>query len=207
METIRIESVSPPFAEPGTAAAAARVIAFAGTTGLLKDVVVNKLDQATWNRVIERFRDVGVARFRAFADLREPLARGRSLSQSIEDIYDAIEASPMPRPEWKSMRELLKDDLLAKLLGVSRQSIVRYAQAERATPQDVAERLHVIALIASDLAGSYNEFGIRRWFERPRAQLGGKSPAAILRGEWKPDGEQPRKVRQLAAFLSGGKAG
>jgi len=121
-------------------------------------------------------------------------------------IYNAIEASPMPTSEWISMRELLKDELLERLLGVSRQSIERYATRERQTPQAVADRLHVIALIASDLAGSYNEFGIRRWFDRPRAQLSGKSPSAILKGDWDPDADMPRKVRELAAVLSGAEA-
>jgi hypothetical protein len=37
----------------------------------------------------------------------------------------------------------------------------------------VAERLHWLAMVVADLAGSYNALGIRRWFERPRALLGG----------------------------------
>lgn len=112
----------------------------------------------------------------------------------------------MPSSEWTSMRELLKDDLLERVLNVSRQSIQRYAAGDRQTPQAVADRLHAIALIASDLAGSYNEFGIRRWFERPRTQLSGKAPAAILKGDWDPDADNPRKVRELAAALSGARA-
>jgi hypothetical protein len=32
----------------------------------------------------------------------------------------------------------------------------------------------VLALFASDVSGSYNGFGIRRWFEWPRAQPGAR---------------------------------
>jgi uncharacterized protein (DUF2384 family) len=101
------------------------------------------------------------------------------------------------------MRELLGDEMLEKLLGVSRQSIHRYSSGERATPQEVAERLHVLALIVSDLAGSYNEFGIRRWFGRPRSQLGGRSPSVVLKRGFRPDDDDIRRVRGLAAALVG----
>jgi len=90
-----------------------------------------------------------------------------------------------------------------RFLDISKPSLQRYASGERTTPQDVAERLHALALIVSDLAGTYNEFGIRRWFERPRAQLGERSPAAMLKRGWTPDEESARRVRALAASLSG----
>jgi uncharacterized protein (DUF2384 family) len=206
MKNIRLESASAPFANPGLAAKAARVVAYAGTTGLLEGVDVKVLDAPTWGRVVKRFRDLGVGKFRAFQALRGHQVPGEDVSKAIDVMYDAIEASPMPASEWISMREFLKDELLERLLNISRQSIQRYASKERDTPQDVAERLHVIALVVSDLAGSYNEFGIRRWFDRPRAQLGGKSPAAVLHGPWKPDADLPRKVRELAAYLGGAKS-
>lgn len=206
MKNIRLESASAPFVEPGLAAKAARVVAYAGTTGLLQGMEVKVLDAPTWGRVVRRFHHLGVGKFRAFQAIRGRQAPGEDISKAIDVLYDAIEASPMPASEWSSMRGLLNDDLLERLLGVSRQSIQRYASSDRSTPQDVAERLHVIALIVSDLAGSYNEFGIRRWFDRPRAQLGEKSPSAVLHGAWKPDAPLPRKVRELAAFLGGAKA-
>lgn len=202
MKDIRLESIADPFAGSAVAATgAARVIAFAATTGLLQGMDVKALDLPTWRKVVERLQGLGIGRGQV--QKSPPKLEGRNLSHAVEVIYDAIEASPMPESEWKSMRELLKDDLLERLLGVSRQSIQRYASRERETPQQVADRLHAVALIVSDLAGSYNEFGIRRWFERVRAQLGGKSPAQLLKGEWDPDAEMPRRVRELAAALSG----
>ena len=90
---------------------------------------------------------------------------------------------------------------LASLLGISVTSLRRYASSERETPDAVAVRLHHLALIVGDLAGAYNEVGIRRWFDRTRAALDGKSPAAVLAGEWNPDDAAPRKVRDLARSL------
>jgi hypothetical protein len=206
MKDIRLESMSAPFSDSDAGAAAARVIAFAATTGLLENVSVRALDMPTWERVLKRLRDLGIGTLQGTATAGRRDRNGEALSRAIELIYNAIEASPMPSAEWTSMRGLLGDDLLERLLHVSRQSIQRYAAGERRTPQAVADRLHAIALIASDLAGSYNEFGIRRWFERPRAQLSGKSPAAILKGDWDPDADHPRQVRALAAALSGAKA-
>jgi uncharacterized protein (DUF2384 family) len=206
MKDIRLESISDPFSESGAGPAAARVIAFAATTGLLKNVNVRALDMPTWEIVLKRLRDRGIGKIQGTATTGRRDMRGEELSRAIKMIYNAIEASPMPSSEWTSMRELLKDDLLERVLNVSRQSIQRYAAGDRQTPQGVADRLHAIALIASDLAGSYNEFGIRRWFERPRTQLSGKSPVAILKGDWSPEADNPRKVRELAAALSGAKA-
>jgi hypothetical protein len=60
--------------------------------------------------------------------------------------------------------------------------------------------------VVSDLAGSYNDFGMRRWFERPRTQLGGKSPRALLGARWAPDDKAALQVRALAATLSGAAA-
>ena len=61
-------------------------------------------------------------------------------------------------------------------------------------------------MVVSDLAGAYHAIGMRRWFDRPRAQLAGHSPRAALGAEWDPDGEAATHVRALAASLSGAQA-
>jgi transcriptional regulator with XRE-family HTH domain len=96
---------------------------------------------------------------------------------------------------------VLEPDQLALLLGVSASSLRRYLSGERDTPDDVADRLHHVALIVGDLAGAYNDVGIRRWFDRKRTALGGRTPASLLAGEWRPDDEGPQKVRELARSL------
>jgi hypothetical protein len=67
----------------------------------------------------------------------------------------------------------------------------------------VAERLHWLALVVADLAGAYNDYGMRRWFERPRSQLGGKSPRQLLGRRWNIDSEATARVRALASVLRG----
>lgn len=101
------------------------------------------------------------------------------------------------------MRETLGDELLAKLLDVSATSLRRYAEGERTTPDPIAARLYALAMIISDLAGGYNERGMRRWFLRPRPQLDGRSPADLMAGGFDPDSETVGRVRDLAAWLVG----
>ncbi|MBV9268011.1 MAG: hypothetical protein JO061_17715, partial [Acidobacteriaceae bacterium] len=52
-----------------------------------------------------------------------------------------------------------------------------------------------------DLAGAYNDIGIRQWFERKRAQLDGHAPLDWLKGRWKPAQPGPRQVQDLARAL------
>jgi hypothetical protein len=119
----------------------------------------------------------------------------------VLDFLDALEESPLPRTEWIGLERVLGPDLLASLIGVSSSSLRRYAAGTRDTPDDVAARLHFLALIVGDLSGSYNEIGVRRWFGRLRTQLEGQTPAGRLLGSWDPDDEGPQEVRRLAAAL------
>ena len=82
------------------------------------------------------------------------------------------------------MREVLDDDeLLARLIGVHPALVRRYAKAEQRCSDAVAARLHWLALVIDQLEGTYNAYGIRRWFQRPRAALGNASPQDRLSGE------------------------
>lgn len=56
------------------------------------------------------------------------------------DLLTAIEESPLPGQEWVPIADLLGDDLLARLLGISVSSLVRYRRGDRPTPDAVAER-------------------------------------------------------------------
>ena len=103
--------------------------------------------------------------------------------------------------EWPTLSRSLGFGLLSHLLGVSHSSVRHYAADSRTSPDRVATRLHFLALVVGDLAGAYNEIGIRRWFDRPRTQLGGKSPAQVLAGDWSPEDEAAARVRELAGTL------
>jgi len=130
-------------------------------------------------------------------------ATAAQMSAVVARLAEALDESPSPATEWAPMRELFGDEPLCALLGVADASLRRYAAGTRTTPQRTAERLHWLAMVAADLAGGYNDYGIRRWFERPRSQLDGASPRQRLGADWGVDGEPAASVRALAAALVG----
>lgn len=113
----------------------------------------------------------------------------------------------MPQPEIRELLTTFDAEELAGLVGASQSSLRRYALGARTTPDDTAARVHWLAKVVGDLRGAYNAAGVRRWFERPRAQLDGRPPRALLLGGWDPDDPGPRAVRDLARALSGAGAG
>lgn len=160
-----------------------------------------RLDSVALRQLALAIRSAGIA-----TDAAERLAHGAAPSQHelaklLETVVVALEASPTPAHEWKAIARVFPADDLAQLLGASPSSLKRYQSGERQTPDLVAARLHFLALVVGDLAGTYNETGIRRWFQRKRTQLDGRAPAALLRRGWDPDDEGPKRVRALARSL------
>jgi len=125
------------------------------------------------------------------------------MEAELERLVEALDDSPSPSTEWATMREIFADPGLSGLIGLAEPSLRRYARGKRETPQLIAERLHWLAMVVADLAGAYNALGMRRWFERPRAQLGSKSPRQILGDDWRANDDAAGRVRALAAALSG----
>jgi hypothetical protein len=123
------------------------------------------------------------------------------LADLLQTMVKALEASPVPKFEWGGLGRVLDADALGELLQVSPSSLKRYQSGERATPDAIAARLHFLALVVGDLAGAYNDIGVRRWFHRKRTQLDGRPPAAFLKGDWDPDDAGPQRVRELAREL------
>jgi len=193
---------------PQLQALAARAAVRAETMGLLPDwgelSAAHPLDAShTLARVLDVARDVGIGR--ALTMPRDPTDEKR-WEGFVLDLLDALEESPLPRTEWVGLERVLGADLLADLIGISPSSLRRYAAGTRDTPDDVAARLHFLALVVGDLSGSYNDFGVRRWFKRRRSQLGGQAPVDLLQGAWDPQEEGPEEVRKLAAALLGAPA-
>ncbi len=198
--------LAPP--SPQLQALAARAAVRADAMGLLPDRTelsgAHPLDAAyTLTRVLDVARNAGIGR--ALAMPRDPTDEER-WEGFVLDLLDALEESPLPRTEWVGLERVLGADLLADLIGISSSSLRRYAAGTRDTPDDVAARLHFLALVVGDLSGSYNDFGVRRWFSRRRSQLGGQAPADLLQGAWDPQEEGPEQVRRLAATLLGAPA-
>jgi hypothetical protein len=169
--------------------------------GLVEPGTVERADVDTVRRFANRVRKAGVATSAIdhLNNVAEPTRE--ELATLLELMIGALESSPVPKFEWAGLARVFADEDLGPLLNVSASSLKRYEAGDRDTPDHVAARLHFLALVVGDLAGSYNDIGIRRWFHRKRAMLGGRSPAALLKGDWDPDDEGPARVRQLAREL------
>lgn len=181
-----------------------RLFARAEAMGLVEPLVGTVTVSERAHETITALQSAGIGRARVLAlGDADFVSDGNESLAVLEALNADLEASPNPTSEWRRMHSLLGTDLLAALVGVSETSIRRYERLERETPDEAAARLHHVALIVADLAGGYNEFGIRRWFLRKRSALGDRSPAQLLRDDWSPDDPGPESVRQLAARLVG----
>jgi hypothetical protein len=214
MVPIRIHPDSAPSANRRLHERLLTLVTRASAMGVLAGATVTQIDAQAVQRVLTALHKQGLIGAAPVA-LAPLLKKGPALLDaataermvaSVEQLVAVLDESPAPASEWAPMRAVFGDDVLGDLLGIAAASLRRYAAAERATPQATAERLHWLAMVVSDLAGSYNDFGMRRWFERPRTQLGGKSPRALLGARWTPDDKTALQVRALAATLSGAPA-
>jgi uncharacterized protein (DUF2384 family) len=168
--------------------------------GLLPDDV-DELTLEVIRTVASRAAEVGIGESAA-ATLRRPPRPPGHVAAALRELGLALEGSPMPAFEWPAMVDLFGAERLAELLGISVASLRRYAKEERPTPDLVAARLHLLARIVGELRGAYSEVGVRRWFERPRTALRGRSPDDLLTGAWDPDGADAERVLALARSLT-----
>ncbi len=211
MVKIQIDTVSAPLVNHRLHERLLALLTRASAMGVLAGAAITQIDAATVQQVLaalQRQGLIGAAPVALAPLLRDGPAKldaatAERMADSVDRLVAVLDDSPAPASEWAPMRAVFGDEVLGDLLGIAPASLRRYAAAERATPQATAERLHWVAMVVSDLAGSYNDFGMRRWFERPRTQLGGKSPRALLGAKWTPDAKAALQVRALAAVLTG----
>ncbi len=173
---------------------AARAAVVAVRLGDLMGLVAHQpgslIDAPTLARLAAAARHAGIA---------EGLAASGAMNP--HRLLEALESSPLPDREIARLAAVLGYPRLAELAAVSEPSLRRYAAGERQVPDPAAERLHFLARLFAILRGSFNDFGVRRWFDRPRQALGGRTPAAVLRGDWSPDDPGADTVMQLAVEL------
>ena len=202
MAIFQIRSVASPFDSPSVASLAVTVLTRAEAMGLLPPTeTIERLDMAMFRRLAGGIAEAGIGNG-VLADLSaSPRPSAQQLAGTLRRLNEALDASPTPFSEWRGVHDVLGGDVLAQLLGVSVSSLRRYHSGSRRTPDEIAARLHFLALVIGDLAGAYNDFGVRRWFQRPRKLLGSRSPAQLLRGTWRPEDPGPSRVRDLAAAL------
>ena len=158
-------------------------------------------DLSAFRHLATQAEKAGIATAAAAALHNVETPTPEELASLLTTMIAALEASPAPQFEWGGLGRVFDAEQLASLLNISISSLKRYQAGERATPDAIAARLHFLALLVGDLAGSYNDIGVRRWFQRQRTRLDGRAPAELLTGEWDPDDPGARRVRELAREL------
>jgi hypothetical protein len=203
---VHVGSVLEPLDDPNLVIPALEAVALAHAMGLIPEgESLERLDLARLRSIAAAAGRAGIGAAAA-ARLQTGALDREGLRDALASLVEALEASPLPRREWTSLSEVLGPEQLAALLGISGSSVRRYASGARPTPDEVAARLHFLAMVVADLLGTYNVLGVRRWFHRPRSALGGRSPSEVLSGPWDPDDEGPQAVRALARSLLGSSA-
>lgn len=175
----------------------AEAMGLIATTGSISDLGLTDA-----KRVLRGVTDAGIARSSLLELDTIAQPDPAEVAELMRTVIAALEESPAPAYEWRAVGRVFDAESLAPLLGISVSSLRRYQAGTRVTPDDVAARLHFMALVISDLAGAYNEIGIRRWFQRDRSLLEGQTPAGLLEGEWNPEAAGPARVRELARSLA-----
>lgn len=209
MVELRIESITDPLLRASRSLPLVlQLVARAQTMGFLPEGESGRIELsreylAELARLLRLEGIATVATARLLEVTRRDQIDDDDLLDALRATLAAIDASPRPEGEWEPARAMLGDDLLAGMTRISESSLRRYASGERGTPDDVAWRLHVVARLLSSLVGSFNEYGVRRWFERPRSALEGATPGEILEQAESEDDEQLQQVIELADQLLG----
>jgi len=200
MSLLRLRSAEPPFTAVGVAGQAAHLLALLEALALWEPTdVVETLDADIFGEALRWASEGGDVMTTARVELAAYMEKGpEELSRWIAQLRAVIEESPVPDTELPKLDHLFGTERLAELCGVANSSLRRYLSRDRPVPDDVALRLHTVARIVGALAGSYNDRGVRRWFDRPRVELGQRTPASVLSGNWQADEAGPLRVLDLA---------
>ncbi|MCY3877787.1 MAG: hypothetical protein OXF74_01250 [Rhodobacteraceae bacterium] len=201
MTNLHIQSVRSPFGEPSLVSAAIGALTRADAMGLLLRPVTC-LDYPAIQKLVADMSAAGIGRSFSAELHRMHRSDAAGLSTLLEKVNEALELSPAPAHEWRTLQSVLGVELLTRLLGISQSSVRRYISGDRSTPDEIAAQLHFLAFVVGDLAGAYNDIGVRRWFDRPRKRLDGNTPAQALGDIWSPECDRPRRVRELARALA-----
>ena len=140
-------------------------------------------------RAIDAIASAGVAEY-----LQAQAAFRGSAENVTTRALDALALSPAPEREFRSLDPLFGREVLLSMIGANESDDAHRAVA-------VSERLHFVAIIVAILRGSYNEHGVRGWFVRPRRQLEGRTPLAVLHGQWDVSRADVASVMRLATDL------
>ena len=203
MPSVRIDAVSDPFTleDADLVSSAMDALLFMESMGLLS-ADIDRLDRATLLDIAETAARAGIAQTDAARLMSAKDLDPATVRAFLERLGDSLRESPMPELELASLLDLFPHDELGTLLGASESSLRRYASGARRPPDDIAARAHYLSIVVGYLRGAYNDIGVRRWFQRRRTLLDGRTPAQVLRGKWTPDSEGAQLVSDLARALT-----
>jgi hypothetical protein len=199
MTNIHITSVLPPFGEEELYPRATRFLRRADAMGLL-DEPIQELSAEVVRRVARRLSKRGLA--------SDVAARLTSSAPSLDEFVRyldaallALDESPVPAAELAKLSSIMGHELLVGMLDISAASLQRYQNGDREAPDTIAERAHFLTAVIAALEGTYNDFGVRRWFERPRSVFNGRTARQLLTRRWMPSDESARRILTAAESL------
>ncbi len=198
MTNIHITSVIAPFEEEQLYPRATRFLRRADAMGLLNEPI-DELSSDVVRRVARMLSKRGLAR-----DLAGRLTATPSRDEFVRYLDAALQAldeSPVPEAELTKLSSILGNELLIELLDISAASLQRYQSGDRNAPDLIAERAHFLTSVIAALEGTYNDFGVRRWFARPRSAFSGRTARQLLSRRWAPSDEPARSVLAAAESL------
>jgi hypothetical protein len=196
---IHITSIKPPFEEDELYPRATRFLRRADAMGLL-DGPIAELSPEVVRRVARTLSKRGLVSDLA-ARLAGPTPSRDEFVRYLDAAMHALDESPVPAAELTKLNTILGHEVLAEILEISPASLQRYQSGDRETPDVVADRAHFLTSIIAALEGTYNEFGVRRWFERPRSAFNGRSARQLLSRRWNSNDETARRIRDAAESL------
>jgi hypothetical protein len=199
MTNIHITSVVPPFGEEELYPRATRFLRRADAMGLL-DEPIQELSAEVVRRVAKRLSKRGLAsdvaaRLTTAAPSRDEFVR------YLDAALLALDESPVPAAELAKLNSMLGHEVLVGMLDISAASLQRYENGDREAPDSIAERAHFLTSVIAALEGTYNDFGVRRWFERPRSVFNGRTARQLLSRRWMPSDESARRILTAAESL------
>jgi DNA-binding transcriptional regulator YiaG len=106
------------------------------------------------------------------------------MRHALQEIADAAkvgdERSPKQLVSWLSEILPVSQRELAAILGVNARKLQRWLHGANEPEGDDALRVTVVARIVNQLRHSLTPVGVLRWFDRTRAELGGRKPRTLL---------------------------
>ena len=167
--------------------------------GLL-DEPIEELSAEVVRRVARTLSKRGLASDLA-ARLAGPLPSRDEFLRYLDAALLALDESPVPAAELAKLNSMLGHEVLVGMLDISAASLQRYGNGDRKAPDSIAERAHFLTSVIAALEGTYNDFGVRRWFERPRSVFNGRTARQLLSRRWMPSDESARRILTAAESL------